>query len=138
MHEYALADAVVRTVLATATAEHLTRVVAVDVRIGALQQIDRETFAAALTAVQPQDEPRLVGVRFELTTVPASFRCRPCGRSYEPDVAAAVDAHAGEAIHFVPELAHAWLRCPDCDSPDFDIVAGRGVTVASIEGERDA
>lgn len=78
------------------------------------------------------------GVRFDLVTEPATLRCRPCCAEHEPDLAADVDANATEAIHFVPELAHAYLRCPQCGSPDFTIVAGRGVTVGRIEGERDA
>ena len=40
-------------------------------------------------------------------------------------------------IHFVPELAHAYLRCPDCSSADFEVLGGRGVSIDAIEGERD-
>ena len=40
-----------------------------------------------------------------------------------------------ESIHFVPELAHAFLRCPDCDGADFEVVAGRGVVLQELEGE---
>ena len=47
------------------------------------------------------------------------------------------DDDAAEAIHFVPELAHAFMRCPDCGSPDFEVAAGRGVAISGIEGERD-
>lgn len=137
MHEYALADAVVATVLATAAQERLARVLAVEVQIGALQSIDRATFLQALQSVLPAEEPRLAGVRFDLSTVPVALRCRPCGARHEPDLAVQADAHATEAMHFVPELAHAYLRCPQCDSPDFDIVAGRGVTIGKIEGERN-
>lgn len=138
MHEYALADAVVAAVLATAAKERLDRVTVVDVRIGALQSIDRGTFAQALQTVRPTGDPRLAAVRFDLVTEPAVLQCRPCGTQHEPDLASATDGDATEAIHFVPELAHAYLRCPNCGSPDFAIVAGRGVTVGRIEGERDA
>lgn len=137
MHEYALADAVVAAVLATAAKERLDRVTSVDVRIGALQSIDRDTFAQALQTVRPAGDPRLAATRFDLATEPAVLQCRPCGTRHEPDLATAT-GDATEAIHFVPELAHAYLRCPKCSSPDFAIVAGRGVTVGRIEGERDA
>ncbi len=41
-----------------------------------------------------------------------------------------------EAIHFVPEAAHAFIRCPACGSPDFEISKGRGVWVERITGMR--
>jgi hydrogenase nickel incorporation protein HypA/HybF len=40
-----------------------------------------------------------------------------------------------EAVHFLPEAAHAYLRCPRCGSVDFDVAAGRGVSIVSIELE---
>ena len=40
-----------------------------------------------------------------------------------------------EAIHFIPEVAHVYIRCPECESPDFEFVKGRGVWIESIEGE---
>jgi len=137
MHEYALADAVVAAVTATAEQERLSRVLEFEVRIGALQSIEQETFAKSLEAVLPAADARLRGAAFKVTMVPAAFRCRPCGTEFTPDVAAEADADAQEAIHFVPELAHSFLRCPNCQSPDFDIVAGRGVELGPIAGERD-
>jgi hydrogenase nickel incorporation protein HypA/HybF len=41
-----------------------------------------------------------------------------------------------EAIHFIPEVAFVHARCPKCGSPDFEILKGRGVSIASIKGER--
>jgi hydrogenase nickel incorporation protein HypA/HybF len=47
------------------------------------------------------------------------------------------DAAEAEAVHFIPELAHAFLQCPSCGSPDFEMLAGRGVSIGSIEAESD-
>ena len=41
-----------------------------------------------------------------------------------------------EAIHFIPEVFLVHTRCPKCGSPDFEITTGRGVSIASIKGER--
>ena len=38
-----------------------------------------------------------------------------------------------EAIHFLPEAAHAFVRCPSCGSPDFAVSKGRGVSIKSID-----
>jgi Zn finger protein HypA/HybF involved in hydrogenase expression len=73
----------------------------------------------------------LVGVEFVVEDEPARFRCRGCGEDF---TAGPPPDDAGEAVHLVPELSHAYLRCPACGSPDFEIVAGRGVTLRTIEG----
>ena len=41
-----------------------------------------------------------------------------------------------EAIHFVPEIAHTYIKCPKCGSPDFEVVQGRGVWLESIKGAK--
>ena len=43
-----------------------------------------------------------------------------------------LDEQTREAIHFLPEAAHAFIRCPSCKSPDYRVQAGRGVSIASI------
>jgi Zn finger protein HypA/HybF involved in hydrogenase expression len=43
-----------------------------------------------------------------------------------------LDEAQSEAIHFIPELAHTYLRCPACASPDFEVVRGRGVWLAQV------
>ncbi|MCA8968136.1 MAG: hydrogenase maturation nickel metallochaperone HypA [Planctomycetes bacterium] len=137
MHEYALADAVIAAVRETARSQRMSRVLQVEVRIGQLQSIRPATFENALTAVRPASDALVSSTEFSVVTVPVRLRCRPCNREYAPDLDTEADEHATEAIHFVPELAHAYLRCPHCDSPDFDIVDGRGVTLGRIEGEID-
>lgn len=136
VHETALADAVVTTALREAERHGLSTITEISVRIGELQRIDREVFAFALREVMPAAEPRLAGVRFRIETEAAEFHCRPCGRTFgTADMAGPGDADEAEAIHFVPELAHAFLRCPACSSPDFEVVRGRGVGIDSIEGD---
>jgi len=41
---------------------------------------------------------------------------------------------ASEAIHFIPEIAHTYIKCPKCRSPDFEVLQGRGVWLESIKG----
>jgi hydrogenase nickel incorporation protein HypA/HybF len=135
MHEYALVEAVVATTLNVAEQQSFSRVTAIDVRIGELQSIDPEVVRSAFEIVRPSDEPLLEGVRLDLQIEPARFCCRACERAFGmADVEGADDADAREAIHFVPELAHAFLGCPACRSVDFEVVAGRGLSIASIEG----
>ncbi|MDH3283458.1 MAG: hydrogenase nickel incorporation protein HypA [Acidobacteriota bacterium] len=136
MHELALADAVVTSALAAAEREQLREVTRIAVRIGELQQIDKDVFKFALEQVMPSGEPRLAGTSFTLETVPARFRCRACNRGFtRSETGGSLGKEEAEAIHFLPELAHAFLRCPGCDSGDFAVQDGRGVSIAYIEGE---
>lgn len=45
-----------------------------------------------------------------------------------------LDKDKAEAVHFVPEVAHTYIKCQKCGSPDFKIASGRGVWLDSIEG----
>jgi hydrogenase nickel incorporation protein HypA/HybF len=48
-----------------------------------------------------------------------------------------MDKEVSEAIHFVPEMAHVYIKCPSCGSPDFEVVEGRGVWLQSIKGVKN-
>ena len=131
----ALAEGVIVTALKQARAQRrpLRRVV---VRVGELQQIDTEVFADCLAAVRADDEPLLAGARIDVEAEAAVLGCRACDARFGfADLAAPPGPEEREAIHFVPELAHAWVRCPACGSPDFAVRGGRGVHIEAIELE---
>jgi hydrogenase nickel incorporation protein HypA/HybF len=128
MHELALAEAVVAAADETAKKNGLAKVTRIEVRVGELQQIEREAFQLAIEEMTDA----VVDVQAE----PARFSCRRCSREYGlGDTPGPGDHDASEAIHFIPELAHAFLRCPSCASPDFTVTGGRGVTLGAIEGD---
>jgi hydrogenase nickel incorporation protein HypA/HybF len=137
MHEFALAEAVMQTARQTAERESLTRVTKIAVEVGELQQIKKDVFEFALGQTRPDGDARLAETEITVEIVPARFRCRACERVFGVAETELHDDDAAEAIHFVPELAHAFMRCPDCGSPDFEVASGRGVGITSIEGERD-
>jgi len=136
LHELALAEAVVHAALDVASQNGLSRLTRIVVRIGELQSIEREVFTFALREVIPVSEPRIAAVRVELEHEPARFRCRRCDRDFGlAETPGPADEDESEAIHFIPELAHAFLQCPSCQSPDFEVTAGRGIALGEIEGE---
>ena len=136
MHELALAEAVIATALDAAKAQGISRLTKIRVSVGELQNIESSAFEFALKELVPAREPRIAGTEITVEREPARFRCRPCGREFRlGHETAPRGEEESEAIHFVPELAHAFLNCPDCKSPDFEVLEGRGVTIASLEGE---
>ena len=138
MHEYALAEAVLRAAVRVASEQDLVRVTRLDVAVGELQQISQALFERALTEVETASDARLEGLTPTVAIESATLACRACGTTFTMDEAAGQRrADDMEAIHFVPELAHSFLSCPQCGSPDFDIQGGRGVTIAAMEGVTD-
>ncbi len=132
MHEWALAEAVMSTASRIAEQEGLKRISEVDVRIGELQQIDLEAFRLALSEIARQVSEE---IRFNIEFEKAEFRCRVCGNRW-PFESEKLNADAKEAIHVIPEVAHVFIKCPRCGSPDFEVIRGRGVWVEGVKGER--
>ena len=94
-------------------------------------------FAQVLAEVIPAVHSELAKTAIDLRVEPALCRCRSCEREFgfsEADAGAGLEADQSEAIHFIPELAHTYLRCPDCGSPDFEVTQGRGVWLVAVEG----
>ncbi|MCF3652901.1 MAG: hydrogenase nickel incorporation protein HypA [Aigarchaeota archaeon] len=130
MHEWALAEAVVSTISRIASEKGLGEVIEVTIRIGELQQIDLDAFKFALEQLSSQYSIR---AKFEFREERAEFRCRVCGETW-PFKKEDLGPDISEAIHVIPEVAHAFLRCPRCGSPDFEVVRGRGIWIESIRG----
>ena len=136
MHEWALAEAVVSSVDRIAEEHAGRRVVAVRVRVGELQRIEMEVFRQGLSI---HLENRPYGIEaFHFETDPASFLCNACGHQWLLEEVEGLGEDELEAIHFLPEAAHVYLRCPGCGSPDFRLGAGRGVRIASVDLEAPA
>jgi len=130
VHEWALAEAVVLSLSQYLREVGWGRASRVIVSLGELQAVDREVFEFAL-----KELANLYGVEvgsFELVEEEASFECRSCGFRWRlrdldlPD-------EVRESIHFLPEAAYAYIRCPRCGSADFVLVSGRGVKLEGVE-----
>ena len=135
MHELALADAVMKAALRAADDAGIDRIDRLVVKVGELQQIEKDLFEFSLTTVLAAQDSRLSDAVFDVQVEPVLFSCNACGREYgRGEASLEGDSEEAEAIHFIPELSHAFARCPSCGSPDFDIRAGRGITLESLEG----
>jgi len=132
MHEWALAEAIIYTVTEIAEREGFREVLSVNVKVGELQQVDLETIKFALTQLK---RGRLEKAEFKVDTVKAKLKCRVCGEVWDFDKSK-LDDEVAEAIHFVPEVAHSFMKCPKCGAQDFEFVEGRRMYIESVGGVR--
>jgi hydrogenase nickel incorporation protein HypA/HybF len=133
MHEWALAEAVVSTVERLYEENGRKKVLAVRVLIGELQHIETEVFSVGLQNMLAS-RPFPYDV-FHVEIEKASFRCRACGNEWLLEQVPGLGEEEREAIHFLPEAAHVYMRCPSCGSPDFSLEKGRGVSIGSVDLE---
>jgi len=130
MHEWALAESVILTVSQIAEKEGLKEVRNVQLRLGELQQVDKKILKFALSQMR---SGKLRNAKFTIRTVKAKFMCRSCNHKWFLREVKVKD-EIRESIHFIPEVAYAYLRCPKCGSPDFEILRGRGLWIMGIKG----
>jgi len=129
MHEWALAEAVISTVSQIAEKEGI-EVAEVKIKVGELQQIEPDVLRFALLQLKTS---KLENAKFSIQTVKVELKCRVCQHEWIFKKGR-VRKETAEAIHFVPEIAHAYIRCPECGSSDFEISKGRGIWLESIRG----
>lgn len=135
MHEWALAESVITSVLATLKKEKAEEAVEVKVVLGELQQIETDIFKFALDEIKK--ETKLKDTKFILEIEEAVLKCRICGHewSYKENLKELDESYV-ESIHFIPELAHSFIKCPKCGSPDFEVIKGRGVWIEYIKAKK--
>jgi hydrogenase nickel incorporation protein HypA/HybF len=139
MHEWALAEAVISTLVETSKKEKVKEIAEVKIKMGELQQIDEEIFKFALKEIikeMTQSQYSLLKkAKIKIEKESAILKCRVCGYEWTfSDQAKKLSKEEAESIHFIPEAAYVYIRCPECKSPDFEIIKGRGVWINSIKG----
>ncbi len=130
MHEWALAESVVKTILRIVEEKGIEKIIEVKIKVGEMQQVEHDIFRTALEQLKPIE---LKDTKFIIEVGKTELKCRVCGFKwfFQRDELA---EDVLEAIHFLPEVSHAYVKCPECGSPDFEIVGGRGVWIESIKG----
>jgi hydrogenase nickel incorporation protein HypA/HybF len=132
MHEWALAEAVITAAQQIAEKEKLREIREVNIKIGELQQVEQDILSFALSQLKPAN---FKNAEFHIAKAKTTLKCRVCGNTWLFRKSK-LDEETAEAIHFVPEVAHAYIKCPKCGSPDFEICEGRGVWLENIKGVR--
>jgi hydrogenase nickel incorporation protein HypA/HybF len=132
MHEWALAEAILASAKEIAEKEKLKEITGVTVKVGELQQVEPDILRFALSQMKTEI---FKNAKFHILKAKSTLKCRVCGTAWQFNLKK-IDKNTAEAIHFVPEAVHSYVKCPDCGSPDFEIVSGRGVWLENIKGAR--
>jgi hydrogenase nickel incorporation protein HypA/HybF len=130
MHEWALAEAILASAKQVAEQENLKEVTEVTIKVGELQQVEPPILRFALTQMKSDI---FKDAKFHILKAKSTLKCRVCATTWQFNLKK-LDKATAEAIHFVPEAAHTFVKCPKCGSPDFEIVSGRGVWLQDIKG----
>jgi hydrogenase nickel incorporation protein HypA/HybF len=132
MHEWALAEAILTSAKEIAEKEKLKEVTEVTIKVGELQQVESDILRFALSQMKPEI---FRNAKFHILKAKSTLKCRVCETTWQFNTKK-LDKNTAEAIHFVPEVAHSYIKCPKCGSPDFEIVSGRGVWLENIKGAK--
>jgi hydrogenase nickel incorporation protein HypA/HybF len=131
MHEWALAQSVIYAVLEHMRENNLDGVGGFTVKLGQLQAVDRECFDFALAEIAKQEGAG--GAEIKIMVESAAFMCAGCGRKWDySESLKNLSDDVAELIHFMPEAAKAYVKCPGCGSPDYAVTRGRGVSVEEV------
>ncbi len=134
MHEWALAEAILKSAEQVAQQEKLKEITEVTIKVGDLQQVEPPILRFALNQMKPDNFKK---AKFRILKAKSTLKCRVCDTVWQFNFRK-LDKATAEAIHFVPEVAHTYVKCPKCGSPDFEIVSGRGVWLEDIKGVKTA
>jgi hydrogenase nickel incorporation protein HypA/HybF len=132
MHEWALAEAILASAKKIAEQEQLKTVTEVTIKVGELQQVEPPILRFALSQMK---QGIFKNAKFSIRKAKSTLKCRVCGTTWQYNPKK-IDKATVEAIHFVPEVAHTYIKCPNCGSPDFEIASGRGVWLEDLKGAK--
>ena len=130
MHEWALAEAVITAASKIAEKEKLKKITEVIIKVGELQQVEEDIILFAFNQLRTDLFKSTKLCMFKGKT---KLNCHFCNTAWNFKKEN-LDEITAESIHFVPEVAHAYIKCPKCGSPDFEIVEGRGIWFEKIKG----
>jgi len=137
MHEWALAESIISAATEAAEKEKLKKITEIKISIGELQQIEKDIFEFALAQIMKDQDKKIKNAKIKIDIEKSKLKCKNCEKVWSfNNMKKKLSKGESESIHFIPEVALVYFRCPVCGSPDFEIIRGRGVTISSIKGEK--
>lgn len=141
MHEWSLATGVLQTITDECSKLSITKVERVDLNVGEMAQIEIPLLRQALKSMKKGTV--MEESTFRISKERTSFACRNCGRKWSFSLTrkklTPLQKGGDNAVHYIPSTIGAFESCPDCGSPDFDIISGFGLSIKGFTpARRDA
>ncbi|HID93995.1 MAG TPA: hydrogenase maturation nickel metallochaperone HypA [bacterium (Candidatus Stahlbacteria)] len=111
MHEFSIAQNIVRIVKDQVDNGELSRITKVKVKVGELSGVVPEALEFSFRVIAENNKMR--GAHLEIDFIPLKVKCKNCEKEFRLDFPSFV--------------------CPDCFSSDLDILAGDELFLESIE-----
>lgn len=124
MHELSLAMQIRDTVLETATAHEVDKVLEVDIEIGQLSLFSPEQVMFWLR--QLLRDTVAEEAEISVATIPTAIKCEACGYQGVVEVPTDPEFHI-----FMPAV-----RCPGCESPRVTVEHGREVIIKNLRVQK--
>jgi hydrogenase nickel incorporation protein HypA/HybF len=136
MHEWALAESILTATVEESKKEKMKKITEIKINLGELQQIEKDIFKFALKEIIKEQGEIFKNVKITIKIEKSTLKCKNCENTWSfSDIKRKLSEDEGESIHFIPETTFVHTRCPECGSPDFEIITGRGVSITQIKGE---
>lgn len=116
MHELGVTRDIARIVVQRAQESGAHRVVAVDLVIGRMRNLEEQWVQRYFTRCAKGTIAE--GARIHIEYVPIAFHCRSCGETF------VLDVHKDERMH-----------CPHCHGDDFSMICGGELLIKDIQVE---
>ena len=113
MHELSIAESIVQAVVKVAEDNHYGQIKSIRLEIGALSGIVEDSLSFCFPVVA--EGTALEGVSLDIINVPLTLACRDCGSQTCPK--------------------EPWMICGQCQGSRVDVIAGKEMTIKSIEVE---
>jgi hydrogenase nickel incorporation protein HypA/HybF len=113
LHELGVATQIAKVITGVVEEHSATRVGEITVEVGVLSCIDPSSLEFCFEAITKGT--RLEGGRLKIEKIEPRANCRACGNQY------------------VVRMDD--FRCPSCGSGDFDMLAGREISIRDVEVE---
>lgn len=123
-----MAEGVCKYVASAARGKKLKKV---RIALGELQSVDEEVLKFTLAELLKMEGFEVGENVIEFSVRQAVLQCRRCGHSWRLDESG-LSEEEREAVHFIPEVIHAYTSCPKCSSRDFEVIEGRGVEILEV------
>jgi hydrogenase nickel incorporation protein HypA/HybF len=114
MHEMTVAHGLLTILEERAKAHKIARITRIRLKIGRLRAIETRQLASAFEVLAEGSMAQ--GAPLDVEEVAAQARCNACGTEWR--------------------LAGYRFECPNCQSADAEILAGRELFIESFDGER--